>query len=197
MNNTKKPFLILILILALIPITLHAAPTDLNYRFAHQHIYARNLTTNYFFQLESSAYDYAAAGNLAFDWGPSHLDPPYSGHVGFHEANFGATGWIGISLTYNIYGEVCIDEFTGWTGNCNTTTLRADFGYIKLNASYWPNPTVNEKNFLIRHEFGHTLGMGHSSSCFPSTSVMSGGGCSPMHTTLQAQDIAVVGSWYP
>lgn len=206
MEKTRKLFLFLILTL---PLTFsfknsYAFPTDLGYRFAHKtNIVIRNLTPTYAVVFDSVAGDYGNAG-FTFVLGPQHLDPPYSGHVAFHEHNWGWTTYRALSLTYNVYGEICITESGVWTGDCNKTNSKADFGYIKINTGYtgianYPNPpTLANKHFLIRHEFGHTLGLGHSPYCNNANTIMVRAvNCSPLYTNLQTIDFTTLGTWYP
>lgn len=199
-----KQLLSLALILAIAPNTLFASPTDLGYRFAHKtNIVFRNLAPTYNDAYTPAAVDYGTAG-FTFVAGPSHLDPPYSKNVAFHEANWGWTTLRALSLAYNSNGDICITESGVWTGHCNKTTKKADFGYIKINNAYtgisaFPNPpTLANKNFLIRHEFGHTLGLGHAVVCNNANTIMVPAvNCSPLYTTLQTSDFTVLGAWYP
>lgn len=166
---------------------LFAPPSDLGWRFGHSTIVARNLAPNWTTTLGEAATQYNAAGNLSFSWGPSHLDPPYSGHVAFQEVNFGASGLYGLAESYNVYGNLC------HLGHCNTTNLKADFGHVKLGISA-NGAHAYFKRFVVLHEFGHILGMGHSSFC---DSVMGPTDCWTVANNLTSIDQALIGSWYP
>lgn len=124
------------------------------------------------------------------------LNPPYSGDVAFIEANYGAVAWAGISIGYTSAGLPCADPTSGFlTGYC-TMSVGADHGEIKLNSYYMSGASSTDMQFLLAHEFGHMLGLGHS-ACLPATGIMAPGlSCWPLYTVLQPTEAAVLSSWY-
>ncbi len=174
-----------------------ATPGDLGYRFIHNNIGVRDLTVNYGPVFAGAGAEYSSAANVSFFTSPiPGLNAPFTGDVAFSEANFGATGWAGIAIAYNQSSQPCADPVTGaLTGNC-TLTNGADFGWIRFNSYYNPNPTLDIRNHLVRHEFGHILGLGHD-TCSPSVSIMApSASCSPTRTTLQSPEIGLLNAWY-
>jgi hypothetical protein len=87
-----------------------------------------------------------------------------------------------------------------FTGVCGVGT-GIEYGLIRINTEYSSIYASNSniKNYIIRHEFAHVLGLGHDSSCNPSTSIMSVSPtiCSPAHTTLQTPEKNLINAWYP
>lgn len=186
-----------IIITSIASSTLFAAPGDLGYRFIHNTVTVRILAPSFpSTDFDSAATDFTNAGNLAFTAGPAHLDPSYSSHVAFLEANFGATGWDGLAVGYTAANQPCA-TFPGGalTGNC-TMTNGADYALIRFNSFYTPFSS-SRRAFLIRHEFGHILGMSHDICTSPPASIMAPGNCLPFKTTLQTIDKNIIQSWYP
>jgi len=174
-----------------------SVPLDYGYRFIHNNIRARDLTVHYAPVYAAAGNDFATAGNLTFFGAPANLNRPYSGHIAYIEANYGANGWAGAAIGYNVLEQPCADITTGTlTGNC-TMTQGADFAVVLFNSFYNPNPSNAVMAHLLRHETSHVLGLGHE-VCTPSTSVMSPNRfCTPMHTTLQPDDVNLINAWYP
>lgn len=188
---------LLVLVISGIPGTVFAVPGDYGYRFIHTNVVVRNLTQNYGAGFNSAAADYQNAGNITFSAGPSNLDPPFSGHVAFHEFNFGPTGFAAIAIGYTASDQPCFTyPNVTWTGSC-TMTNGVDYGYIRINTHYTPSPSTAFRDHLLRHEFGHILGMIHSPCIGGSDSIMSQTNCPPLRTTLQPADINLINAWYP
>lgn len=172
-------------------------PGDLGYRFIHREIGVRDLTTHYGPDFAAAGEEYSNAAHITFFTSTiPDLSPPYSGDVAFSEENYGATGWMGIATAYNRSEQPCTDPTTGnLTGNC-TLSNGADFAWIRFNTYYNPNSFEPIRHHLLRHEFGHVMGLSHA-SCTDSISVMAPGThCSPMHTTLQTPEITRLHDWY-
>lgn len=195
---TAKSMIKKVLPFLLIPLADYSySQGDLGYRFIHNNVGIRDLAPAYGPYYTGAAGDFMTHTSLNFYWSSNQtLDPPYSGDVAFSEANYGATGWHGIAIGYNAASQACADPVTGFlTGNC-TYANGADFAWIRFNTYYLPSPTSAERNNLIRHEFAHILGLGHS-GCFPATGVMAPSiSCSPLFTVLQPTEAGILGSWY-
>jgi hypothetical protein len=196
-KHISKGLICKLLSITLLSITQQSlAQGDLGFRFIHASIGIRNLAPNYGPIYAGAAADFAAFTSLSFFWSANQtLNPPYTGDVAFSEANYGATGWNAIADPYNQAGQGCFDASGQLTGNCNFAN-GADFGWVRFNTFYLPNPTNAQRNHLIRHEFSHILGLAHS-GCYPATGVMAPGvGCVPLFSTLQAVEGGILGNWY-
>lgn len=81
------------------------------------------------------------------------------------------------------------------TGQCNTTTSKANGGtiYLNINASVRDFLDGNAV-FVMKHETGHIFGMAHG-DC-NEVSVMVPGGCTLYYNALQAHDKNTINSWY-
>lgn len=188
---------LLVLMTLGIPGAVLADPGDLGYRFIHNTITVRDLAPTFTAaDFNSAGADFVSAGNLAFLSGPTHLNPPYSSHVGFIEVNLGAVTWDGLAIGYTATNQPC-GTFPGGTltGNC-TMANGADYALIRFNL-FFGSPSTARRAFLIRHEFGHILGMSHDTCVSPPNSIMAPGNCLPVRTTLQPIDTDIINTWYP
>lgn len=80
------------------------------------------------------------------------------------------------------------------TGYCNTTTNKADYGRVYLNAAY-ASFIDSHADFIMKHEAGHILGMAHG-PC-DEVSVMKVYSCGgTFWGTLQTHDVNTMNSWY-
>lgn len=188
-----------ILILFGIPGPVFSVPGDLGYRIIHSNITVRNNAPGFSVtDFIVAKADYSSAGNLSFAYGASNFNPPFSANVFYLNANYGATGWAGLANARNASNQLC-STFPGGTltGNC-TMSNGADWGMVYFNTFYNPSPSTALRAHLIRHEFGHIIGMAHSHCPSPTDSIMApSSGCSPMRTTLQPADTTLINSWYP
>jgi hypothetical protein len=122
------------------------------------------------------------------------------GQLAILSGNYGHTGWNAMVIPYTLYNMPCAHMNGGLTNYCNMSTNSNDvrpsiYGYVYLNM--YNNPSLNEKQHLIRHEIGHFFGMGHHNYCnaptepeYPATSVMEMSvHCRPLYMNLQSQEI--------
>ena len=79
------------------------------------------------------------------------------------------------------------------TGECNTTNLKAQSGYIYLNTNYRSKLDAEIDNVVL-HEPGHVLGMAHTECSVES--VMKPGNCGNSHIILKSHDKLHINSWY-
>lgn len=81
------------------------------------------------------------------------------------------------------------------TGYCNTTNHLVDYAQILVNTNSAMIGFVEDHaQTIMRHEFGHVVGMAHGSCS--ETSIMRSGGCSEFLTSLATHDISFVNSNY-
>ena len=176
-----------------------AAPAiaqDLGYRWEHSTVGVRNLAPTFSAFFSAAGSEVTGATGLTFYGATANLDPPYSGHVAFQEVNIGTVPWFGEGMGYNVYGQPCANS-SGLTGYC-TMTSGADFALVRFNNANGPYSDYDKMN-LIRHEFGHVLGMAHSAACLPPDGVMaiSIRSCWPLYINYSNDELNLLDSWYP
>jgi hypothetical protein len=174
----------------------HFGPDRFRWRYIHGSVGGRNLTTNYGPYFADFAYDYNFYTGLTLYWSSNQtLTAPFSGDVAFSEANYGNISWIGNATGYTVSNQPCSNLTTGAiTGNC-TMTNGVDYGWIRFNTYYNSYSDYQMQN-MLRHEFGHILGLGHG-PCDPAEGVMAPSiGCIPMFITLQPTEASLLDFWY-
>jgi predicted Zn-dependent protease len=96
---------------------------------------------------------------------PNVVSPGTSAQMHYYSGNYGDSGWLGGTSVYS--GATLCGSVSGVTGNCNKTTVKADYAVFSLNNYYWnpwPGPTGTEtyhKQRTAAHELGHALGLSH------------------------------------
>ncbi len=166
---------------------------DLNYRWLHSTVGARNFAPAYAPYFTPAAANVMLHTNLTLGNSANQTKlPPYSGDVAFEEINMGPNGFAGASVAYNVHGLPCSDPVNlTLTGNC-TMSVGADHGHVRFNTYYIPIPTSAQAQHLLIHEFIHILGFGHG-GCYPSTGVMAPSiVCEPLFTTIQPAEAAIL-----
>src|SRR5688572_18215155 len=161
-NIKTKSFLFLTFpVLASTSVAQPPPPPDLGWRWIGSTVGFRNLAPNFTPYFSGAASEITAATGLTFFTSPNqNLLPPFTGDVAFEEVNDGTLYWYGNATGYNIYNQPCSNPVTGaQTGNC-TGGLNVSYAHIRFN-NYYGGFGNYEMMHLIRHEFGHVLGMGH------------------------------------
>lgn len=172
------------------------AQSDYGWRYIHSSVGVRNLTTNFGPYFSDAGADFNSATGLSFHWSSNQtLTAPYTGDVAFSEANYGNTGWLANATGYDASNQPCSDLVTGLsTYNC-TMENGVDYGWVRFNTYYFTYSDYQMQN-LIRHEFGHILGLGHG-PCDPAEGVMAPSvGCIPMFVVLQSDEKDLLDTWY-
>ncbi len=119
----------------------------------------------------------------------------YPYQITFFDGWYGYNGWDGRATAYNGDYEPCFDD-DGFTGDCNTSSDKAEWAVIQFNRTYASNWTTDYKYFLVVHEMGHVFGLDHE-PCAGSDSVMQvPADCYSGFGNLQTHDINLLDSWY-
>lgn len=141
-----------------------------------------NRTSSYGFAVSSAGIDYNNNTDLHVD---QCADNGQCGNIVVLQGNYGATGWSAFAHVYRGLSECNTYPDGLFTGNCNRTDRRADFGYVYFNDFEGPFP---EPQWGARHEIGHVFGMIHTTCT--EDSVMRPGVCYPnVPSTLTLHDI--------
>ena len=196
-KSIKKRVLHMTLFAGVALMTAPVIAQDLGYRWIHSSVGARNLAPTFAPHFVAAAAEVTWAIGLTFYWAGSDLNPPYAGHIAFQEVDLCGVGWWGQAIGYNIYDQPCADPVYGsLTGYC-TMSLGANYALIRFNNANGPYDGYEMAN-LIRHEFGHILGMAHSAGCLPPDGVMAASikSCWPMYITYSASELDLMDAWY-
>lgn len=139
---------------------------------------------NYSSQVVSASSDYDYNTDLTIDYSGTCTD--YC-HIIFNQANYGTGTSIARADPRDSAGRECA------LGYCNTTTNKADHGYVWLNTAYYP---LANPDFVMRHELGHHFGLAHV-ECSPASVMKTYTACtSPWYAELQPHDISDINYWY-
>jgi len=134
--------------------------------------------------------------HLTVSAGPIQQSPFIGNYANiiYYDANYGPTRWDATARQTMSQLQPCFDWNSGRrTDNCETTgDGRADFAYLAYN-TYYPWDDADYATFVVKHEFGHPLGLDHAPCT--TASIMSTG-CANFYTYLQDHDTGEINSWY-
>ncbi len=94
---------------------------------------------------------------------PANLNTPHIGDVAYAPRSYGASNLAAIVQPFNTAGLACIDYLTGnLTPSCPTgTKISHAFIWVNTDNTALIAPSVQNANYLVVHEMGHVLGLGH------------------------------------
>jgi hypothetical protein len=115
------------------------------------------------------------------------------GRVVALEGNWGNTGWFSFAHVFKDLNECAAFPYGNVTGNCDWWFRKANWAYIYMN-NYYGVQSSAMAQFLLRHEFGHVVGLAHSGCGI--WSVMRTNDCGSGPAQLQSHDIGDINSYY-
>lgn len=134
--------------------------------------------------LQSVGDEYTLNTDLAAGSGPNG-----EGEIRWVDGNYGATPWSAVTIPY--WGSTACADWNGMiTGNCNTTTKKANRASIYFNLSLL---SVFAYGHTMPHEMGHVVGLAHNNTL--STAIMYPSITSTA-THLLSCEIEGINAWY-
>lgn len=169
------------------------------YRWASSTVRLVNDATSYANAIVGTVNDYDDNTDLIAYYGTSCVD--YC--ICYQQADRGLNYPIARARGYRIEPDDsllvkhwCNDTSGNFTDYCNTTSRRANGGRVYLNIERTAKAFIDaHAGYVMRHEAGHILGMGHG-PCDEVSVMRRGDTCSSWYHTLTTHDINLMNSWY-
>ena len=166
-----------------------ATAHDIGWRWQTSTVRFQNINTSYGSAICRAAANYDGTDLTApcvSNWSSNEV-------INYYQGTYGSGYDMGWAVPYYDSQPCVTAGGKTITGNCNTTTHKANFAEVFFNLTYQNGINLNS-DWLPRHESGHVLGLAHGGCS--EVSIMRIFSCSSLYSTLQTHDIATMNSWY-